>query len=118
MANNKSTQVTVAQAIISAQLALNMNEDLKNRYPAIFKKTLKNRTNNYLSELIKHEKDFDLLFNNAEGGLKEVYEAMEEFIKTISVIPVWEMENFSQVVKAYLKDRDSIEGIVRKVNRS
>lgn len=113
----KSTQDKIVHAILSSQLALNNNEDLKNSLPNVFSKTLKSRTNNYLEELIKREKDFDLLFDKEEDSLKQVYDVLEKFTRVIAKIPIWEMENFMEVVKAYFKDRSSIEGIVKKINR-
>ena len=114
----KSREDKLIHAILSAQLALNMNEDLKNSVPRAYKSTLKNRTSNYLNELIKHEKDFDLFFDKEENSLVQVYDVLQKFIEVISVIPLWEMENFNEVIKAYLKDKSSIEGIVRKINRN
>ena len=117
MSKPKSTQDKIIHAILSSQLALNNNEDLKNSFPAVYSKTLKARTNNYIEELIKREKDFDLLFDKEEMSLVQVYDVLEKFTKVISAIPIWEMENFTEVVKAYFKDRSSIEGIVKKINR-
>lgn len=117
MSYQKSTQDKIIHAILSSQLALNNNEDLKNSFPAVYSKTLKVRTNNYLDELLKREKDFDLLFDKEETSLTQVYDVLEKFTKVIASIPIWEMENLSEVIKAYFKDRSSIEGIVKKINR-
>lgn len=113
----RSTEDKIIHAILSSQLALNNNEDLKNSFPAVYSKTLKARTKNYLEELIKREKDFDLLFDKEETSLVQVYDVLEKFTKIVSTIPIWEMENFTEVVKAYFKDKKSIEGIVKKINR-
>lgn len=113
----RSTEDKIIHAILSSQLALNNNEDLKHSFPAVYSKTLKARTKNYLEELIKREKDFDLLFDKQEASLVQVYNVLEKFTKIVSTIPIWEMENFTEVVKAYFKDRKSIEGIVKKINR-
>lgn len=112
-----NTQDKIIHAILSSQLALNNNEDLKNSFPLCFSKTLKARTQNYLDELIKREKDFDLLFDKEETSLVQVYDVLEKFTKVIAKIPIWEMENFTEVVKAYFKDREAIEELTNKINK-
>lgn len=107
----------IIHAIMTSQLALNKNEDLRYSAPSVFKKTLKQKTSTYLEELIKSEKDFDLLFEKEESSLKQVYDVLEKFVDIMSKVPIWEMENVSEVIKAYFKDRSSIEGIVKKINR-
>lgn len=85
----KSINDKAVHAIISAQLALNMNEDLKNTAPSIYKRGLKYITKNYLQSLIKHEKDFDIMFDKEESSLVQVYDVMEAHLKTIAKIPIW-----------------------------
>lgn len=118
MAFVKSTQDKIIHAILSSQLALNNNEDLKNSFPAVYSKALKFRTNNYIEELLKREKDFDLLFDKEEISLVQVYDVLEKFTKVIASIPIWEMENFTEVVKAYFKDREAIEELTNKINKN
>lgn len=114
---SKSIEDKIVHAIISSQLALNLNEDLKNSAPRVFSQTLKNRSNNYLQELINREKDFDLLFDKEENSLKQVYDVLEKFTKVIATIPIWEMENITEVIKAYFKDRNTIETVINQINQ-
>ena len=50
---------------------------------------------------MNREKDFDLLFDKVENSLKEVYDVLEKFTHVIATIPIWEIENFSVIMKAY-----------------
>jgi len=71
--------------------------------------------------LIKNEKDFDLLFDKEEQSLTQVYDVMEDFIFTISKIPIWEMEKFKDIAEAYTKDPKSLQelstSIIKKASR-
>jgi len=112
----KSKEDKVVHAILSAQLALNMNEELKHSVPQFFKNTLKSRTKNYLDELVKNEKLFDEFFDLKEQSLVDVYNVYEKFIKVIALVPLWEMENLCEVVKSYMHDKPAFERTVKRVN--
>lgn len=105
----KSIQDKIVHAVISSQLALNLNEDLRYSAPKLYRQNFKHLTNRYLQMLIKNEKDFDLLFDKEEQSLTQVYDVMEDFIFTVSKIPIWEMEKFKDIVEAYIKDPKSLQ---------
>lgn len=111
----KTLQDKVVHAIISSQLALNLNEDLRYSIPKLYKQNFKHLTNRYLQMLIKNEKDFDLLFDKEEQSLTQVYDVMEDFIATVSKIPIWEMENFKDIVDAYIKDSKRLQELSLKI---
>lgn len=113
----KTPDDKLVHAIISAQLALNLNEDLKHTVPQLYRHTLKNRTQNYLDELIKNEKFFDEFFNKEESSLNDVYNVYEKFLKVVALIPIWEMDNFVKVIKAYLLDAKAFERTVNRVTK-
>lgn len=115
MSAKKTLQDKVVHAIIASQLALNLNEDLRYSIPKIYKQNFKHLTNRYLQSLIKNEKDFDLLFDKEETSLIQVYDVMEEHLKTIAKIPIWEMENFKIIAEAYLKDPKSLQELSSKI---
>ena len=64
----------ITHSIIANQLALNHNESL--RHTTIYKKALKNKLNNLLSELVKYEKDYDEFFNKVEVSTCETVEVV------------------------------------------
>lgn len=117
----KSIQDKIVHAVISSQLALNLNEDLRYSAPKLYRQNFKHLTNRYLQMLIKNEKDFDLLFDKEEQSLTQVYDVMEDFIFTISKIPIWEMEKFKDIAEAYTKDPKSLQelstSIIKKASR-
>ena len=104
MIKNKTKTDKVVHAIISAQMALNFNEDLKHTVPQLYRHTLKSRTQNYLDELLKNAKYFDEFFDKEENSLKDVYNVYEKFLKIICLLPIWEMDNFIKVIKDYMQD--------------
>lgn len=112
MSRQKTIADKAVHAIISSQIALNMNEDLRYSIPKIYKQNLKHLTNKYLQTLIKNEKEFDLLFDNEEQSLNQVYDVMEDFVGTISKIPIWEMENLKSVIEAYTEHKDKFENFL------
>lgn len=106
----------ITHAIIANELALNHNEAIK--HTIFYKKGLKQKLNLLMPELYKAEKDFDEFFDTIEDSTKEVYNAYDEFIRTISGVKIWECRNISEIIKAYKKDAASIEGIVKKINKN
>lgn len=116
MSNEKLDPIhKITHAIIANQLALNHNEAIK--HTQFYRHELKKRINHLLPELYKAEKDFDEFFDTLEDSTVEVYNAYDEFIRTIASVPIWECRNISAIIKAYQKDPASIEGICKKINK-
>jgi hypothetical protein len=106
----------ITTSIISAQCTLNHLEEIK--HTPYYKKELKNKLNLVLPELIKAEKtDYDSFFNLLGDSTSQVYDVYNAFLTTISKVPIYHMENIINIVRAYEKDKKSIEGIVNKILR-
>lgn len=105
----------ITHSIIINQIALNNNESIK--HTPFYKKDLKNRLNMLLTELYKHETEYDKFFEKESESTGHVYDAYENYIKTVSSVPIWECENISLIIEAYKKDPKSIEGICKKILR-
>lgn len=105
----------ITHAIIANQIALNYNEAIK--HTPFYKQKLKMKMNQLLPELIRAEADYDEFWAALLKETQEVTEAFDEFVKTISSVPIWDCRNVSAIIKAYQKDPASIEGIVKKINK-
>src|SRR5690606_25545910 len=105
--------------IFCNQLALNANEDLKFSSPKFFTKTLKQKHNLFVSELLKKEVLFDELDNDERvvNQMEYMYRIVEMFVDSVTKIPIQEMGEFSLIADAYLKDKKSINGIANKILR-
>jgi hypothetical protein len=55
------------------------------------------------------------MFSEKEEASQVIYDVYDNFIKTVSNVPIWEMQNVTQILEAYEKNPKSIEGVVRKV---
>lgn len=108
------------RAIFCNQVALNANEDLKFSNPEIFIKSLKQKHNLFIEELIKKEPLYDELFYDprVENQVEHMYKIVSQFADKVSAIPIQEMEEFSLVAEAFLKDKKSILGISKKIIKS
>jgi len=103
---------------ILAQIQLNYLTDFKAENKSFFTGTFKNFTNNFISKLIEVEaKYFDKAITKEEEAVETCYDVMDEFYKTVSKVPVWDMVNIMSIIEAYNKDKKSIEGVVKKVLR-
>lgn len=107
------------RAVFCNQLALDANEDLRFSNPEVFIRSLKQKHNLFLQELIKSEKNYDELFynKNVEKQVTDVYAAIELLTKEISNVPIQEFGELAEIVRAYKKDAKSILGIAKKINR-
>ena len=105
----------VTHSIIVNQIALNNNEAVK--HTRFYKQGLKNKLNLLLSELVKHEPEYDKFFNSEEESTSKVYEAYDNYIKAVASVPIWDCENMTRLIEAFKKDPKSIEGIVNKILR-
>ena len=111
----KETINVLAGAIIINQLALDHNEKLK--HTPFFKHNLKQKLNAAIKELIKCEsKEFDMIFDESSSEVSTVYERAKTTIEMISEGSFVQMVEVGDILKAYKKDRKSIEGIIKKIN--
>ena len=91
-----------------------LSDDLANGF---FKHSLKSSANNFITQLQNVErKQFDSFHNELEESTNHIYNIMDDFFKTISEVPIYDMENIQSIINAYKKSPQSIEGIVRKIN--
>lgn len=99
---------------ILAQIQLNYISELKaNNF---FTGTFKNFTNNFIKQLIQVEaKFFDKAIDQQEEATTACYDVADEYYKMVSSVPIWDMQNIVAIVKAYNKDKKSIEGICNKI---
>jgi len=104
----------VTTSVMSCQIALNQLEAIK--HTSYYRHSLKAKINSVLPELIKAEKEhYDKFFDKEEKSTSEVYQVFESFIKVISQVPIYDMENICYIIEAYQKDPKSINGIVNKI---
>ena len=102
-------------SVICNQLALHYNEQLKHtRY---YKYNVKRFGNLYNRELITAEKkEFDKIFDADETDTTHLLSAnIQDFINEVTKVGFIEFAMFQQLLKAYVIDKKSIEGIVLKV---
>lgn len=99
------------------QVALNANEDLKFSNPDVFIKSLKQKHNLFIDELIKKEPLYDELFydKRVENQMDHMYRIVSTFADKVSAIPLHEMGEFAQVAEAFIADKRSVLGISQKV---
>jgi hypothetical protein len=101
---------------ILAQIQLNYLTDFKAENKSFFTGSFKNFCNNFINHLIQIEnKYFDKAIDKEEKSVTEIYKIMDAFLKDVSKVPVWEMQNISTIINAYKKDPKSIEGICKKI---
>jgi len=100
--------------VISAQVLSYYISEMKSKN--YFKTTLLNFVNKFLTQLKLIEwKYYDKMFEKESEAAIIVYETYDNFIKTISNIPIWEMQNVTKILEAYNENPKSMEGIVNKV---
>ena len=106
----------ITTSVMSCQIALNQLEAIK--HTSYYKQSLKNKINAVLPELIKAEAEhYDKFFEKESESTAQVYEVFENFVKRISQIPIYDMENIVTMIDAYNKDAKSMNGIVNKILR-
>jgi uncharacterized damage-inducible protein DinB len=106
----------ITTSVMSCQIALNQLEAIK--YTAYYKQSLKNKINAIIPELIKSEQDnYDKFFEVNSESTDHVYKVFELFIKRISEVPIYDMENICYMIDAYDKDAKSMNGITNKILR-
>jgi len=101
---------------MSTQIASNQLEAIK--HTPYYKGVLKNKLNGITPELIKSEQDhYDKFFEAQSESTDHVYQVFENFIKRVSKVPIYDMENICYMIDAYDKDKKSMNGITNKVLR-
>jgi hypothetical protein len=114
--NKMKIEDKITNSVMSCQIALNQLEQIK--FTPYYKQSLKNKLNSVLVELIKVEANhYDKFFDRDSDATDAVYSVFDKFIKKVSEIAIYDMENICHIIDAYKKDQKSIEGIVNKINR-
>lgn len=106
----------ITTSVMSCQIALNQLENIK--HTSYYNGVLKNKINNIIPELVKKESEhYDKFFDADSTATDVVYKVFDDFIKKISLVPIYDMESLSIVIDAFNKDKKSIEGICKKILR-
>lgn len=108
-----NTTHKITHAIITNQIALNHNEDLK--HTKFYKQALKQKLNLLLPELIKCEPEYDAFFDKLEDSTSEVYNEYDSYIKAVASVPIWDCRNIRLIIEAYNADPKALEGIIKKI---
>jgi len=75
-----------------------------------------NYVNNFRKKLSKIEKDYyDKVFAKEEQYTIESYDAMDEFLKVVAQVPVYDMQDVIRLIKANQVDEKSMQGIANKI---
>lgn len=109
-------ELKVLHTAIAAQVLQNYIVDMKaeNWFTGVFK----NFVSNFLQQFRKLEtKFFDLYFTHKEEDTVKLYETFDNYIHTVSQVPLWEMQNVKDLLDAYFIDPESMKGIAKKVHK-
>ncbi len=106
----------LAQSILTNQLALFFNDQLK--HTKFYKTALKQKLNLLIPELIKAEKaEYDVIYEKHEQLTVGIHDMILALVSELSSAGIYEFQNLLDIVRAYKKDPASIHGIAAKVNR-
>lgn len=106
----------IVQSIHANQLALHFNEEL--RFTPYYKHNLKRKLNPVLTELFKIEKtDYNHFLDTVEGNSDYLYALQDDVVKELTSLGLISFGEILNILKAYKKDRKSINGIARKINK-
>ena len=106
----------ITTSVMSTQIALVQLEEIK--HTGYYNKELKQKLNLVLPLLIKAEQEhYDKFFEKESDSTDHVYQVFENFIKRISKVPIYDMENICYMIDAYDKDAKSMNGITNKILR-
>jgi len=106
----------ITTSVMSTQITLVQLESIK--YTGYYNKELKQKLNLVLPLLIKAEQEhYDNFFEKESDSTDHVYQVFETFIKRISNVPIYDMENICYMIDAYDKDSKSMNGITKKILR-
>lgn len=107
----------LSQSIIANQIANNFNHELTGT--KYYKQKLKASINLVQKELVKAEViEYDALFDQKPEVTAEVYEIMEKMVKELCSVGLFHFGSITEIIKAFKKDPNSIQGIVNKINRT
>ena len=75
-----------------------------------------NYVNNFRKKLWNIEKEYyEKVFDKEEQNTVDIYNTMDEFLKVVAQVPVYEMEDITCLIKAYRVDEKSMQGIAKKI---
>jgi hypothetical protein len=75
-----------------------------------------NYVNNFRKKLWNIEKEYyEKVFDKEEQNTVDIYNTMDEFLKVVAQVPVYEMEDITCLIKAYQVDEKSMQGIAKKI---
>lgn len=95
------------------QIALNKLDELgRTAYP---KNDLTQLIEPLVKELIKEEVFYDSIFTNYEANIVKQYDTYDKFIKVMSTVNVWEMENLMALKLANDKDPNTLLPVVNGI---
>jgi len=104
----------ITTSVMSVQITLVQLEAIK--HTPYYNKELKQKINLVLPLLIKAEQHhYDKFFESLSDSTDHVYQVFETFIKRISQVPIYDMENICYMIDAYDKDQKSMNGITNKI---
>lgn len=110
-------ELKVLHTAIAAQVLQNYIVDMNanNWFTGVFK----NFVNNFLQQFKKLEsKYFDIYYDVKEEDTVKLYETYDNYIKSVSQVPLWEMNNIKDLIDAYFIDSASMTGIAKKVHKN
>jgi hypothetical protein len=74
-----------------------------------------NYVNNFRKKLIALEKTYyDKIYIKEESYTVDAYDTMDQFLKVVAQIPVYDMGDITLLIKAYQTDDKSMMGIAKK----
>lgn len=103
---------------LMAQIQLNYLSDFRaeNSKQNFFTGAFKSFVNTFIGKLAEVEsKYFDKAISKEEEATEVCYSIMDNYIKAVASVPVWEQQNIVTIINAYNIDKASIEGICKKI---
>ena len=103
----------IVHAIMASAVCTHFLEEA--RHLPLFEKSLKNKVNLALKELLKASQYFEQLEEAKEDSAIDVHDTFWDFIKEISKVEIYNMDNMRLIIEAYRKDPKRLESIVKKI---
>ena len=103
---------------ILAQILLNYLSDFRavNSKQNFFTGAFKSFVNTFIGKLVEIEaKYYDRAIAKEEEATDVVYDVMDNYLKAVANVPLWDQQNIITIINAYYVDKGSIEGICKKV---
>lgn len=101
--------------IIAAKFALDANERFKGTQ--FWQKELKMKGNLFLKVLLPREKFFDRFEDEFGDNVTYVYNCLFDTAEEIATLDLDNFEDILNIIKAYKKNKNSIIGIAKKINK-